>query len=213
MTPSTVLAHARRLVAGSGAASRIALAAGALGLAAAALWPLDAEPTPPPPAEPARPERAAADEALRRPVFDGERRAWTALGSREDVFGRPPPPELRVLGIVTETGGGRALVEDGAAEPTWMAVGEGRGRWRIAAIAPGEVIVTDGAWRHRLGFLGPAVALPPERRWRDVVSGPPALRTGLDAADRTASTTPAPAEGRRGGPVRTIPLGTAGGRS
>lgn len=147
------------------------LSLGLLGVAglsvlAAGFWPLDATApvaaTGAPPFDLARLAAADLGPALARPLFDPERRSWTARGSREDLTAEAPPPTLlSVRGILIEDRARRALVADGTTEPVWLSPGEGRGAWRLVSIEPGQVVVADANRRYTLAFLAPPVALRP----------------------------------------------------
>ena len=187
---------------------------GAAGLAAVAagLWPVDADA---PAAASGTPpldlgSLAAGDTgaALTRPLFDPERRAWTAHGSREDLTAQAGPPTLlSVRGILIEDRIRRALVADGTGAPTWMVPGESRGAWRLVSIEPAQVVVTDSARDYTLAFLGAPVALRPVPR-----HPAPALRPALGQTEDAPGTVPAervagrrPAEGAAP-PVRRIEI-------
>lgn len=158
-----------RRVLGAGPISLGFLGAAGLALIATTLWPVDASA---PLAGPGSPpldlgRLAAADTgaALSQPLFDPERRPWTARGSREDLTaGERPQTLLSVRGILIEDRVRRALVTDGSGEPVWLGLGEGRGGWRLVSIEAAQVVVADAARHYTLAFLGPSVALRPPPR-------------------------------------------------
>lgn len=105
---------------------------------------------------------AAEGAAVQRPLFDPGRRAWTAQGSR-DLIQRPDPaaPVLVVRGIRLDGGEARTFIDDGSGDRTWLATGEGRGDWRIAAIAPERVTVSQRGVSYQAEFLGAPATLRP----------------------------------------------------
>ncbi|KQO65916.1 hypothetical protein ASF22_04385 [Methylobacterium sp. Leaf87] len=151
--------------------------AGLAGLAvlAAWVWPaatLDAGPV----AAPAAPVRLAdSGGALHRPLFDPDRRAWTARGSLADLSPATPIRSvLRVRGILMSDGSGRALIEEeGAGLPVWLAPGEGRAGWVLAAVQAERVTVRQDGRTYDLAFLGEPATLQPPRRRRAVDRAPP----------------------------------------
>lgn len=117
-------------------------------------------------APPARvpPAQAAPAEgsALRRPLFDPSRRAWTAAGSRDLILRPDPVPPILVLrGIRRDGAAVRAFIDDGSGDPTWLAPGDGRGDWRIVAIGADRVSVTQRGRRFEAAFLGEPATLRP----------------------------------------------------
>lgn len=165
----------RQILAGTGRGPRAAFGLGAAALAAVLAWPVDGGPAPPPRAP--APVPAPGDmAALHRPLFDPGRRAWSAAGSRAALLaGDPPRPILTVRGILIDGASARALIDDGA--QTWLARGEGRGDWRITAIARDRVTVAQGERLYTADLLGPPATLRPVGA-RPVPDGdaPPALR-------------------------------------
>lgn len=112
-------------------------------------------------APPARvpPAQAAPAEgsALRRPLFDPSRRAWTAAGSRDLILRPDPVPPILVLrGIRRDGAAVRAFIDDGSGDPTWLAPGDGRGDWRIVAIGADRVSVNPAGAPVRGGVPGRA---------------------------------------------------------
>ncbi|MGC5781686.1 hypothetical protein [Methylobacterium sp. NFXW15] len=100
--------------------------------------------------------------AVQRPLFDPARRAWTAQGSR-DLIQRPDPaaPVLVVRGIRVDGRETRTFIDDGSGDRSWLAAGEGRGDWRIAAIAPDRVTVSQRGVSYQAEFLGAPATLRP----------------------------------------------------
>lgn len=115
----------------------------------------------------------AEGSALRRPLFDSGRRAWTAQGSR-DLILRPDPivPVLVLRGLRLDAGRATAFLDDGSGDPGWLATGEGRGDWRVAAIGPDRVAVVQRGRRYEAEFLGRPATLRPA----PFADAPPALR-------------------------------------
>lgn len=169
---------------------------------AAGLWPLDLT-APAPPQAAAAPldlaRLAALDTgaAVARPLFDPERRDWTARGDRDSLtIEAPPPTLLSVKGILIGSSARRALVSDGTTPPAWMSPGEGRGAWRIVAIEPGQVVVADARRDYTLAFLGQPVTLQPVPRHPAKIEPPPQAAP----ASRDAPAT-----------IRQIPITATGG--
>ena len=152
-----------RMLAASGWGSRCAFALA--GLAVVAVQALPGEDVAPVTrAMPAAPVSGgqAGGAAEQRPLFDPARRAWTAQGSR-DLIQRPDPaaPVLVVRGIRVDGRETRAFIDDGSGDRTWLATGEGRGDWRIAAIAPDRVTVSQRGVSYQAEFLGAPATLRP----------------------------------------------------
>jgi len=190
---------------------------GLLGLSATAalaagLWPLDlTAPAPPlataPPLDLARLAALDTGAAVARPLFDPERRDWTALGDRNSLNAEAPPPTLlSVKGILIEAQARRALVSDGTTPPTWLKPGEGQGPWRIVAIEAGEVVVADSHRRYTLAFLGSPVALQPVPRH-------PKPEAAQPEAPKPEAAMPPPSPASRDAPaaIRHIPITATGG--
>ena len=99
---------------------------------------------------------------MRRPLFDPERRDWTARGSRAAILeGEPRRPVLTVRGIVVDGGKARALIDDGSGDESWLGRGEGRDNWRITAIAPDSVTLDQNGRPFTAAFMGQPVTLRP----------------------------------------------------
>lgn len=160
-----------RLLAASGWPARIAFALSGLAALAAPLLPVDVGPVPE--RRPAPAAAAPEGSAVRRPLFDRERRAWTAQGTRDLVL-RPDPvaPVLVLRGIRLDGGEARAFIDDGSGNPAWLAQGEGRGDWRIAAITLDRVTVSQRDRPFEAEFLGRSAILRPA----PFADAPPALR-------------------------------------
>lgn len=149
-----------RMLTSSGWGARSAFALAGLAALGAVAMPVEeippvtrATPIATPPAE---------GSALRRPLFDPERRPWTAQGSR-DLIQRPDPlaPVLILRGIRLDGGQASAFIDDGSGAQGWLATGEGRGDWRIAAIAPDRVSVIQRGRSYEAEFLGRPATLRP----------------------------------------------------
>lgn len=135
------------------------LAAG--GMLAAFAWPVRVDPAPEPPEVRAPPP--AGEAALRRPLFDPGRRPWTAVGSRETVLeGEPHRPVLTVRGIRIDGAAGHALIDDGSGDRTWLRPGEGRGDWRVTAVAHDRVTVDQRGSTFTAEFMGRPATLRPQ---------------------------------------------------
>lgn len=133
--------------------------AAALALAALA-WPVRIDPAPAPVSLRIEPPGEAA---WRRPLFDPGRREWTARGSRETVLeGEPLRPILTVRGIRLDGQESRALIDDGSGDRTWLAPGEGRSDWRIAAITPDRVTLEQRGRTFTAEFMGRPATLHPK---------------------------------------------------
>ena len=104
----------------------------------------------------------AEGSAVRRPLFDPERRSWTAQGSRDLVM-RPDPsaPVLVLRGLRLDGGRATAFIDDGTGAQGWLAAGEGRGDWRIAAIGADRVAVVQRGRSYEAEFLGRPATLRP----------------------------------------------------
>jgi hypothetical protein len=191
---------------------------GLLGLAglaalAAGLWPVDASaplaPPGPPPLDLAALAAAETGAAVAAPLFDPERRPWTARGSRADLTAEASPPTmLSVRGILIEAGARRALVADGTGAPAWLAPGEGQGAWRLVSVEPEAVVVADAGRRYTLAYLGAPVALrpPPRHPGPDV----PGLRPSLGPGEAPPRPEAAPVPPRAAAPVRRIAIDPSG---
>lgn len=148
------------LLAASGWGARGAFALAGLAMLAVHALPVTLDPAPerrvPPPAAPAE------GSALRHPLFDPGRRAWTAEGTR-DLILRPDPavPVLVLRGLRREGGTARAFLDDGSGDGSWLAPGEGRGDWRITAIGADRVTITQRGERFEAEFLGRPATLRP----------------------------------------------------
>ena len=155
----------------SGWGARGAFAVAGLAVLAVQALPVDVGRAPERPA--AAPAAPAEGSALTRPLFDPGRRAWTAQGSRDLVL-RPDPgaPVLVLRGLRRDGGEARALLDDGSGDRSWLAVGEGRGDWRIAAIGPDRVTVAQRGRSYEAEFLGHPATLRPA----PLADAPPALR-------------------------------------
>ncbi len=96
----------------------------------------------------------AEGSAVRRPLFDPGRRPWTAQGSRDLVM-RPDPsaPVLVLRGVRLDGGQATAFIDDGSGAQGWLAAGEGRGDWRIAAIGADRVSVVQRGRSYEAEFL------------------------------------------------------------
>ncbi|WP_232628508.1 hypothetical protein [Methylobacterium sp. Leaf118] len=148
------------LLAGSGLGSRVVFGLASVAALAAFAWPVTVDPPPPPAVVPA--STPLGDAALRRPLFDPGRRDWTARGDRSAVLeGEPRRPVLTLRGIVVDGGTARALIDDGGGEPHWLARGEGRGNWQVAAIEPDGVTLTQNGRSFRAVFMGEPATLRP----------------------------------------------------
>ncbi|MCJ2012627.1 hypothetical protein [Methylobacterium sp. J-076] len=160
-----------RIPAAGGWGARCAFAVAAL--AACGAYALPAEEVPAVTRAAILPAAPADGSALRRPLFDPGRRFWTAQGSR-DLILRPDPtaPVLRLLGLRLDGAQARAFIDDGSGDQTWLAQGEGRGDWRVAAIGADRVTVTQRGQRFDAEFLGPPTTLRPA----PFEDGPPPLR-------------------------------------
>ncbi|MEA1832127.1 hypothetical protein U8607_08525 [Methylobacterium durans] len=165
----------------TGRLPRAAACLAAFAALAAALWPIDDFAPPGPLEAHAAPPPPASEAVLARPLFDPGRRAWTARGGLADVIGTAPAAgRLRVKGIVVDGAARRALIDDGTGEPAWLGEGEGRGDWRLVAIAPDRVTLSDGAGPLNAEFLGDPVTLrPARRRGADAARLRPTLGTGV----------------------------------
>jgi hypothetical protein len=115
----------------------------------------------------------AEGSALARPLFDPSRRPWTAEGSRALLL-RPDPaaPVLVLRGLRRDGEQALAYIDDGSGDRAWLAPGEGRGDWRIAAIGPSRITVLQRGERFEAEFLGHPATLRPA----PFADAPPALR-------------------------------------
>lgn len=149
-----------RTLAASGWGARTAFAlAGLAAIGAFALPAEEIQAVTRPAAVPAAPPEGSA---VRRPLFDPERRPWTAQGSR-DLIMRPDPqaPVLVLRGLRRDGGQATAFIDDGSGAQGWLAVGEGRGDWRIAAIGADRVAVVQRGRSYEAEFLGSPATLRP----------------------------------------------------
>lgn len=160
-----------QLLAASGWPARLAFALSGFAALAAPLLPVDVGPAPERMAVP--PPTVPEGSAVRRPLFDPGRRAWTAQGTRDLVL-RPDPvaPVLVLRGIRLDGGEAQAFIDDGSGNPAWLVRGEGRGDWRIAAIALDRVTVSQRGRPFEAEFLGRSAILRPA----PFEDAPPALR-------------------------------------
>ncbi len=160
-----------RMLAASGWGARSAFALA--GLAALGAFAMPAEEIPAVTRAATVAAAPAEGSALRRPLFDPERRPWTAQGSR-DLILRPDPtaPVLVLRDIRLDGGRASAFIDDGSGAQGWLATGEGRGDWRVAAIGPDRVAVMQRGRGFEAEFLGrPAILRP-----TPFDDAPPALR-------------------------------------
>ena len=148
------------VVAASGWPARAAFGLAGLAALGVQFWPVAIDL--PPPREPPAQAVSAEGSALRRPLFDPSRRAWTAEGSRDLILRADPvPPVLVLRGIRRDGVAVRAFIDDGSGDPTWLATGDGRGDWRITAIGTDRVSVIQGGRRFEAAFLGEPATLRP----------------------------------------------------
>jgi len=160
-----------RMLAASGWGSRSACALA--GLAALAAFAMPAEEIPAVTRAASIAPAPAEGSAVRRPLFDPERRPWTAQGSR-DLILRPDPvaPVLVLRGLRLDGGRASAFIDDGSGAQGWLAAGEGRGDWRVADIHADRVSVVQRGRRYEAAFLGRPATLRPA----PFADAPPALR-------------------------------------
>lgn len=160
-----------RMLAASGWGARSAFALA--GLAAIGAYAMPAEEIPAVTRTAPAAAAPAEGSAVRRPLFDPGRRPWTAQGSR-DLIMRPDPvvPVLVLRGIRLDGGQATAFIDDGSGAQDWLAMGAGRGDWRIAAIAADRVSVVQRGRSYEAEFLGHPATLRPA----PFADAPPALR-------------------------------------
>lgn len=162
--PTTVLAA-------TGWPARLAFAFAGLAATAVQVLPVDIGAAPKPQAAP--PVAVPEGSAVRRPLFDPDRRPWTAQGSRDLILRPDPPAPVLVLrGIRLDGGQALTVIDDGSGDLAWLARGEGRGDWRIAAIGPDRVTVSQRGRSFEAAFLGQPAILRPV----PFADAPPALR-------------------------------------
>lgn len=148
------------ILAASGWRARTAFGLAGLAALGVQLWPIAIDP-PPPRVSPA-PAAPAEGSALRRPLFDPSRSAWTAVGSRDLILRPDPvPPVLVLRGIRRDGAAVRAFIDDGSGDPAWLAPGDGRGDWRIVAIGTDRITVTHRGRLFEAAFLGEPATLRP----------------------------------------------------
>ena len=149
-----------RILAASGWPARAAFALAGLAALAVRLWPLGIE-APPMRVPPAQ-ATPAEGSALRRPLFDPSRQAWTAEGSRDLILRADPvPPVLVLRGIRRDGAAVWAFLDDGSGDPTWLAPGDGRGDWRIVAIGTDRITVSQRGRLFAAALLGEPATLRP----------------------------------------------------
>ncbi|MFD1304010.1 hypothetical protein, partial [Methylobacterium marchantiae] len=152
--------------------------------------------------------------ATASPMFDPERRPWTARGSREDLTAETRPRTmLSVRGILIEDGARRALVSDGSGAPAWLSPGDGQGAWRLVSVEPEAVVVADAGRQYTLTYLGAPVAL--RRPPRHPMPEAPGLRPSLGLGDApvspdAAAPAPVPQRGPGRASVRRIAIDPPG---
>ncbi|AWN48602.1 hypothetical protein DK419_21455 [Methylobacterium terrae] len=164
----------RAALAATGRGPRAACAVAACLMLAGVAWPVDGGPATPPRRAAASPPPADGT-ALARPLFDPDRRPWTARGPRDILAGDPVRPVLTVRGILLDGPVARALIDDGSGTQAWLARGEGRGDWRIAEVGRDQVTLVQGERRYVASFLGAPTTLRPVGA-RPVPEAGPALR-------------------------------------
>ncbi|MCJ2085268.1 hypothetical protein MKK88_04560 [Methylobacterium sp. E-005] len=148
------------ILAASGWRLRAAFGLAGLAVVGVQSWPVAIDA--PPPRVPPAPAAPAEGSALRRPLFDPSRQAWTAAGSRDLILRPDPvPPVLVLRGIRRDGAAARAFIDDGSGDPAWLAPGEGRGDWRIVAIGADRVTVTQRGRLFEAVFLGEPATLRP----------------------------------------------------
>lgn len=151
--------------------ARVAFGLAALAAVAVQVWPVESGKAP----ERLRaPQPVAAEgSAVHRPLFDPGRRSWTAQGP-SDIVQRadPVPPVLVVRGIRLDGAEARAFIDDGSGDPSWLARGEGRGDWRVAAIGSDRVTLLQRGHSFEAQFMGSSATLRPA----PFADGPLALR-------------------------------------